>query len=119
MAKKANKDDLNFKEIYLKRDAVIAFLDALDGYLKNEMETGKAIPGLYLEEKSGRRRWTDEGAVVSALKYLKEKIYEPRVLKSPAQMEKIAGKQNIEGLYTTPKYKTVAIRENNFENFEV
>ena len=119
MAKKANKDDLNFKEIYLKRDAVIAFLDALDGYLKTEMETGKAIPGLFLDEYSGHRRWTNPDEVIEKLAYLKDKIFKPRELKTPAQVEKIAGRENTAGLYTTPKYKTVAIRENNFENFEV
>lgn len=117
MAKKATKEDLNFKDIYMKRDAVIAFLDALDGYLTAEMEGGKAIPGMYLEEYSGRRRWVDSGMVEEKLAYLGNKIYEPRKLKTPAQLEKIAGKVNIEGLYDTPRLKKVAIRENTFEEF--
>ena len=117
MAKKATKEDLEFKKIYEKRDAVIAFLDALDAHIKQELESGKAIPGLCLEEYSGRRRWIDTGIVIEKLAYLKDKIYEPRQLKTPAQLEKLAGKANIEGLYDTPKLRRVAIRENIFEGF--
>ena len=117
MAKKANKDDLNFSEIYQKKDAVIAFLDAVDGYLKNELESGKTISGVMLEEYSGRRRWIDEGVVMEKLAYLKDKIFEPRKLKTPAQVEKLAGKANIEGLYDTPRLKRVALAVNNFEGF--
>jgi hypothetical protein len=117
MAKKANKDDLNFKDIYLKKDAVLAFLSALDDYLKNELESGKAIPGLTLELYSGHRRWLDCDMVIDKLAYLKDKIFKPRELKTPAQLEKIAGKENIAGLYESPKLKRVAIRENSFESF--
>lgn len=118
MAKKATKEDLHFKDIYMKRDAVIAFLDALDAHLKSEMESGKMIPGLTLEEYNGRRKWVDIAEVETRLAYIGGKIYEPRVLKSPAQIEKIAGKENIAGLYDSPRLKRVAIRENNFESFE-
>lgn len=117
MAKKANKDDLNFREIYEKKDAVIAFLDAIGGYLKNELETGKIIPGLYLEEYSGHRKWINAEEVAEKLAYLKDKIFEPRKLKTPAQVEKIAGRENVAGLYDTPRLKRVALRTNNFEGF--
>jgi hypothetical protein len=117
MAKKATKEDLNFKDIYLKKDAVIAFLSALDEYLKNELESGKRIAGLTLENRNGKRRWTDEGMVIEKLKYLKEKIFEPRSLKSPAQMERIAGKENLNGLYYTPVNKYVAIQNDMFDAF--
>lgn len=119
MAKKATKEDLAFKEIYLKRDAVLAFLDALDAHVKQELETGKVIPGLCLEEYSGRRKWIDKDIVVAKLAYLKDARFEPRELKSPAQMERIAGKENIAGLYDSPRLKRVIIRVNNFERFEV
>ena len=117
MAKKANKEDLAFKDIFLKKGAVLAFLDAVESYCKQEMEGGKIIPGLTIEEYSGRRRWIDPGEVAEKLKYLKDKIYEPRQLKSPAQMEKIAGKENLAGLYDTPRLKRIAIQENNFSAF--
>lgn len=119
MAKKATKEDLIFKEIYLKRDAVLAFLDALDAHVKQELETGKVIPGLCLEEYSGHRKWNDAGEVMAKLEYLKDKIFKPRELKTPAQVERIAGKENIAGLYDSPRLKRVAIRVNNFDSFEV
>lgn len=114
---KANKETLDFIKIYEMKDAVETFLKALDDYLKNELESGKQIPGLFLDESNGRRRWIDTGIVAEKLAYLKDKIYEPRTLKSPAQMEKIAGRENIAGLYDTPRLKKVAIRQNNFEGF--
>lgn len=117
MSKKATKEDLNFKALYEKKEAVIAFFKALDSYLLTEMESGKRIPGMYLADSFGHRRWNDEGEVIAKLKYLKDKIFAPRELKTPAQMEKIAGKENIAGLYFTPKSKKVAIRENSFESF--
>ena len=118
MSKKATKEDLAFKDFYLKKGAVVAFLDAVEAYCKQEMEAGKVIPGLTMEEYSGRRRWKDAGEVAEKLAYLKDKIWEPRELKSPAQLEKIAGKENIAGLYDTPRLKRVAIQENNFQSFE-
>ena len=118
MSKKATKEDIAFKDFYLKKGAVVAFLDAVESYCKQEMEAGKVIPGLTMEEYSGRRRWKDAGEVAEKLAYLKDKIWEPRELKSPAQLEKIAGKENIAGLYDTPRLKRVAIQENNFQSFE-
>ena len=117
MAKKATKEDLDFVEIYQKKDAVIAFLDALDLHLKTVLESGKSIPGIFLDERSGHRRWLNVDEVIDKLAYLGNKIYEPKKLKTPAQVEKIAGKSNIEGLYDTPKLKKVAVRENMFESF--
>lgn len=115
---KANKETLEFKRIYEMKDAVVAFLDALDGYLKNELESGKQIPGLFLDETSGHRRWIDAGEVAEKLSFLGDKRYKPRELKTPAQMEKIAGKENIAGLYDSPRLKKVAIRVNNFDNLK-
>lgn len=114
---KTNYEALDYKRIYEMKDAVETFLKALDAYLKNELESGKHIPGLFLDETSGHRRWIDIGEVESKLAYLKDKIYKPRELKTPAQLEKIAGKENIAGLYDSPRLKKVAIRENNFEGF--
>ena len=115
---KANKETLEFKRIYEMKDAVVAFLDALDGYLKNELESGKQIPGLFLDETSGHRRWIDAGEVEEKLSFLGDKRYKPRELKTPAQMEKLAGRENIAGLYDSPRLKKVAIRVNNFDSFD-
>lgn len=77
-------------------------LPVLEAYIKNlrefayrEAEAGRTPPGYKLVAKRATRQWKSEGDVVEALQDLgvaPEVIYEPREVRSPAQMEKALGK---------------------------
>lgn len=77
------------------RPAVQAWLKAVDQFAYAEAEAGRCPPGYKLVNKKARRAWRDEEA---ALKFLKQskfpesEILEPVSLKSPAQIEKLTGK---------------------------
>ena len=115
MAKKATKEDINFKDLLVMQPAIDAWFESCAQYMTREMEAGKVIPGVQLSDANGQRRWIDPALVTEKLAYLKDRIYEPRKLKTPAQVEKITGKHEIEGLYETPKIKKLALVENPFE----
>jgi hypothetical protein len=56
------------------------------------MENGVAIPGYKLVRKSSNRKWSDEAAMIEALKergVLPHRYLEPQSLRSPAQLEKV------------------------------
>lgn len=60
------------------------------------LNEGKEVPGFKLVERRATRKWIDEGEVAKTLRVtgnLDEEIFEPRKLKSPAQIEKIVGKK--------------------------
>jgi hypothetical protein len=104
------------QEIYLNKDNIEKFLKSVEGLLTEKMtKEGEILDKVMLKTTYGRRRWNDPKEVEQRLSYLKEKIYEPKKLKSPAQVEKIAGKKNIEGLYSTPEYLKPAPRISEFE----
>jgi hypothetical protein len=78
-------------------------LHVLDDWMKAmratataKLERGEDVPGFKLVAKRATRKWTDEDAVeqlLKAEKYEPDEIYEPRDLKSVAQIEKLVGKK--------------------------
>lgn len=61
-----------------------------------EAEAGRAVPGYKLVAKRATRKWRDEGAVIDKLqKEIGDDLFEPRKLKTPAQMEKLVAKAEI------------------------
>lgn len=72
---------------------------------------GVKIPGYKLIEKKGRRAWVDELAVENELgPEFGEDIYEKK-LKSPAQMDKVAGKERVKELVSIPNNGTELVPE--------
>jgi len=77
-------------------------LPVLEAFIKNvrefayaEAEAGKEIPGYKLVAKRATRKWRSEGEVVEYCQMMdldSEKIFAPRKLRSPAQIEKVLGK---------------------------
>ena len=79
------------------REIVKAWLKTVDEFAYEVLEKGGEIPGYKLVEKRPTRQWRDEAGAINTLKaagHSDEAIYEPKALKSPAQLEKALGKQD-------------------------
>jgi hypothetical protein len=82
-----------------KREIVKAWLKTIDEFAYDVLEKGGEIPGYKLVAKRATRKWRDPLVAQAALEAFGDDIYEPTVLKTPAQMEKLVkDKQLIEGL---------------------
>ncbi|HMU56616.1 MAG TPA: DUF2800 domain-containing protein, partial [Nitrospira sp.] len=85
------------KEALDRREIVKAWLKTIDEFAYEVLEKGGEIPGYKLVEKRPTRQWKDEAAAINTLKaagHSDEAIYEPKALKSPAQLEKTLGKKD-------------------------
>lgn len=76
---------------------------AVHGYAeKTAIDTGAVYPGYKLIQKKGRRAWIDEVAVENEFEHeFGEVIYDKKV-KSPAQLQKIVGKDRVDVLTEVP-----------------
>lgn len=82
--------------------AVKAWIKAVDEFAYAEAEAGRCPPGYKLVEKRAMRKWRDEAAAEAALKHrglTAAALYEPRALKSPAQLEKDGIKETVWGAW--------------------
>ncbi len=94
------------------KEEVEKWLAGVAGYATRLAEDGIEIPGYALERKRSNRAWIDEVLTESELhQEFGDDIY-TRKLKSPAQMEKLAGKDKVSELchnpdngFTLKKYK--------------
>ena len=89
------------KKILDYRDLIEEWLSAVAGYAQEVAEAGGVIPGYELAQKRANRRWIDEATALQAFDDLGEKAYKVKLL-SPAQMEKIAGKDRVAPLTEVP-----------------
>lgn len=83
------------------RDFIKAWLKALDEFAYAEAEAGRCPPGYKLVDKRATRKWRSEGEVVETLEangIEQDVMYEPRSLKSPAQLEKVVDKKLLASL---------------------
>ena len=114
-----NISDENLEQIIIKRKRIEKFLSACEEYAKNKLEKGHVFDKLYISTSKGHRKWIDPEAT-------KKKLIEQAPLseitdtklKSPAQIEKLLGREAIEGLTEQPEYKKISVRENLFEVIE-
>uniref|UniRef100_A0A6H1ZXJ4 PD-(D/E)XK nuclease superfamily protein n=1 Tax=viral metagenome TaxID=1070528 RepID=A0A6H1ZXJ4_9ZZZZ len=85
---------------------------AVHGYAeKTAIDTGVVYPGYKLIQKKGRRAWVDEIAVENEFEHeFGEVIYDKKV-KSPAQLEKIVGKDRVGKLTAVPDGKIALVSE--------
>jgi hypothetical protein len=83
--------------------AMMSQLDVLDDWSKSMraranamLEEGKDVPGFKLVERRANRKWSDADTAMRVLTLngnTDDEIFEPRTLKSPAQIEKLLGKK--------------------------
>jgi len=66
-------------------------------------EFGVKIPGYKLIQKTGRRAWTDEMVVENEFEHEFGDVIYDKKLKSPAQLEKIVGKDRVKELVSIPE----------------
>jgi hypothetical protein len=97
--------------IWLNKKLIENYLENTTEIIKEKLQTGGGFNNITIGTAYGRRKWKDKKEVEKTLAYLGDKLFEPRKLKSPAQMEKLAGKQNITDLYETPEYPKVIEKE--------
>ena len=74
-----------------QRDAIKAYLSALDSFAYEEAIRGVQIPDHKLVAKQGQRRYVDEANTINHFKAAgipDATLFEPKKLKSPAQLEK-------------------------------
>lgn len=106
--------------IYSRKAFVETFLKAIEQQIMVDMEKG--TPGYeYVNIKTtrGHRHWIDEKRTERILKKkIGTKVYAPKKILSVAQMEKLAGKKNIEGMYEQAKIKKLQITKSPFDEVE-
>lgn len=106
--------DLTMLEnLYIMKPAVELFFKAIESVAFDRMEKGEPFQSLQVAYTSGHRRWIDEKIVEEKLSFLGDDLYTKKI-KTPAQIEKLAGKENISELYITPKIKKLVPAENPF-----
>jgi hypothetical protein len=83
---------------------VADWVKAVRSYAEQQaVDLGAKIPGYKLIQKYGRRAWTDEVATENEFEHeFGDRIYDKK-LKSPAQLEKIVGKDRVEPLVSIPE----------------
>ena len=88
-------------------------LDNLEGYALTLAKAGKDIPGYALVKGKKNRQWKDEQAVIDAFGTQNWDQIMKTDLRSPAQVEKILGKEAISDFIFTPEgeYKLVMEKE--------
>lgn len=92
-------------------DSIDSWFEALRERAQSQLaKDPDAIPGYKLVEGRSNRAWADEAVVETSLAMLGEERYQPRKLKSPAQMEKIAGKDAVAKLTFKPAGKLTVAR---------
>ena len=82
-------DAAKLKEALDKREIVKAWLKTIDEFAYDILEKGGEIEGYKLVAKRATRKWRDPVEAQAALETFGDDIYEPVMLKTPAQMEKI------------------------------
>ena len=76
------------------------------------LKQGLEVPGYKLVGKKGHRAWADESLVVEAFDMLYgDKIYTERKLLSPAQLEKIVGKESVKEYTMVPDAGYTVVKE--------
>jgi hypothetical protein len=83
------------------RERIEKWLEAVAVHAQSILENGGAVPGYQLAKKRANRRWKSEEEVMEKFADLGDKRFEIKVI-SPAKMEKIVGKDKLNGLTETP-----------------
>lgn len=94
---------------------ISTWVDSVKEYAHSEAEKGVVIPGYKLVAKRAHRKWKDEDEVVKTaltVGFDYGDIYTSK-LKSPAQLDKVLGKDKVAELSFTPESGTNLVQESN------
>ncbi len=91
-------------KVLLGSKLLSSWITEIQKYAFEQAEKGNLVEGFKLVSKRSNRKWEDEDKVVDEMEDLfGDELFEPKKLKSPAKLEKIVGKENIEKLTIKPK----------------
>lgn len=103
-------------EVLGKRTAINAYLNEVERWAHSQMDQGVSVPGYKLVDAFGNRRFAvDESEIVRRCrnrKFGKKQIYKTELL-SPAQLEKVVGKELVTSLVERPKKGTTIVPESD------
>ena len=102
------------EKIYMNKKNIENYLNAIELTLMKALEAGTTLSLFMRGTGYGHRRWNDDKKVIEDFGYLKDDLFDKK-LKSPAQLEKIAGKKNLEGYYNTPELIKLVPRKTEFD----
>lgn len=96
--------------------AITTFLDGIESWVHGQLEKGVDVPGYKLVDRYGHRRYSaDEDKIVRFCRnkgFGKKQIYQTELL-SPAQLEKVVGKELINSLVERPHLGTTVVPESD------
>jgi len=95
---------VDIKKVLDFAPVISSWLKAVEAYAFNELERGQSIEGYKLVKKRANRKWIDEEKTKERLmedQPLESLLTNPK-LKSPAQLEKLVGKELVASLCETP-----------------
>ncbi|MEM1224576.1 MAG: DUF2800 domain-containing protein [Planctomycetota bacterium] len=99
-------------EVLGSMTAIKSYLDAVQAWVRDQLDKGSEVPGYKLVNTYHNRRYAvDEETIVRKCrnkKIGKKQIYETKLL-SPAQLEKVAGKDLVAGLVERPHKGTTVV----------
>lgn len=89
-----------------------SWIASVENHAHSQAEKGNPIPGYKLVKKRANRKWRDESDVVSKFSAVvgDEQLFDKKV-KSPAQMEKVVGKSEVDKLTEIPDTGTTLVPE--------
>lgn len=97
-------------DMFSAKKAIDAYMSAVEQYLTNQLQSGKQFSNVWLKPSFGHRYYPDTESVIKEFGYLGEELYDQK-LKTPAQLEKIVGKSNLERFVDKQQRFTLSIRE--------
>lgn len=110
-----NLPDEQLERIVIKKKEIEKFLSACEEYAKNKLAKGHAFSNLQLATGKGHRRWIDsDTAKKKLIEHAPLDEITDTKLKSPAQIEKLLGKDALDGLVEQPDTVKLVVRENVF-----
>lgn len=100
------------KERYEKIPSIRQYIGAVESFVMSEAQNGAVLPGYYVREKTGNRAWKRGLDVAASLaKFVDEEdVYEPKKVKSPAQIEKLLPREDREILESLTERKVTGIK---------
>lgn len=100
-----NMTDDELAKVMDFKGLITKWLTEVETTLTNRLIEGKEVNGYKLVKKKGNRRWVDEEKTIQLLEMIYgDKVYAPKKIKSPAQMEKVVcDKSELNGLWEKPE----------------
>lgn len=99
-------------KILSQKDAIKTFMDAVEEWAHGQMEKGIEVPGFKLVNIYGNRRYSVDDKVIErkckSAGFGKKQIYKSTIL-SPAQLEKVVGKDLVTSLVERPHTGTTVV----------